>query len=315
LRRLHVPVATAIDGIVLLDKAPGLSSNEALQQVKRLFRARKAGHGGSLDPLASGMLPICLGEATKLAGALLEGRKCYQFVIRLGASTTTGDLEGEIVEECALPNLAADAVAATLLGFAGHREQVPPMHSALKHRGARLYELARRGIEVERPARTIHIETIELVALELPRLTVRTVCSKGTYVRTLAVDIARALGSCGYVEDLRRLWVEPFGAEPMATVESLQAAAHDRQALARWLLPPDRGVQSWPRVDLDAEAARRLLDGQAVTAAAGAASLVRTYDPAGRFLGIARRDQEGRVTARRLIADTRERRGARTPSA
>lgn len=310
-----MPVATAIDGIVLLDKAPGLSSNEALQQVKRLFRARKAGHGGSLDPLASGMLPICLGEATKLAGALLEGRKCYQFVIRLGASTTTGDLEGEIVEECALPNLAADAVAATLLGFAGHREQVPPMHSALKHRGARLYELARRGIEVERPARTIHIETIELVALELPRLTVRTVCSKGTYVRTLAVDIARALGSCGYVEDLRRLWVEPFGAEPMATVESLQAAAHDPRALARWLLPPDRGVQSWPRVDLDAEAARRLLDGQAVTAAAGAASLVRTYDPAGRFLGIARRDQEGRVTARRLIADTRERRGARTPSA
>lgn len=189
------------------------------------------------------------------------------------------------------------------------------MHSALKHRGARLYELARRGIEVERPARTIHIETIELVALELPRLTVRTVCSKGTYVRTLAVDIARALGSCGYVEDLRRLWVEPFGAEPMATVESLQAAAHDPRALARWLLPPDRGVQSWPRVDLDAEAARRLLDGQAVTAAAGAASLVRTYDPAGRFLGIARRDQEGRVTARRLIADTRERRGARTPSA
>jgi tRNA pseudouridine55 synthase len=310
-----VPVATAIDGIVLLDKAPGLSSNEALQQVKRLFRARKAGHGGSLDPLASGMLPICLGEATKLAGALLEGRKCYEFVIRLGASTTTGDLEGEIVEECALPNLAADAVAATLLRFAGHREQVPPMHSALKHRGARLYELARRGIEVERPARTIHIETIELVALELPRLTVRTVCSKGTYVRTLAVEIARALGSCGYVEDLRRLWVEPFGAEPMATVESLQAAAHDPRALARWLLPPDRGVQSWPRVDLDAEAARRLLDGQAVTAAAGAASLVRTYDPAGRFLGIARRDQEGRVTARRLIADTRERLGARTPSA
>jgi tRNA pseudouridine55 synthase len=308
-----MPVATAIDGIVLLDKAPGLSSNEAMQQVKRLFRARKAGHGGSLDPLASGMLPICLGEATKLAGALLEGRKCYEFVIRLGAGTTTGDLEGEIVEECALPNLAADAVAATLLGFAGHREQVPPMHSALKHRGTRLYELARRGIEVERPARTIHIETIELVALELPRLTVRTVCSKGTYVRTLAVDIARALGSCGYVEDLRRLWVEPFGAEPMASVESLQAAADDPQALARWLLPPDRGVQGWPRVDLDAESARRLLDGQAVTAAAGAASLVRTYDPAGRFLGIARRDQEGRVTARRLIADTRARLTPRAP--
>ena len=302
-----MPVATAIDGIVLLDKAAGLSSNEALQQVKRLFQARKAGHGGSLDPLASGMLPICLGEATKVAGALLDGRKCYEFVICLGASTTTGDLEGELVEECPVPNLTADAAAATLASFVGHREQVPPMHSALKHRGARLYQLARRGIEVERAARAIHIRTLELVALEPPRLTVRAVCSKGTYVRTLAVEIARALGSCGYVADLRRLWVEPFGAEPMATLDALHAAAHDAQALARWLLPPDRGVQGWPRVDLDAEAARRLLDGQAVTAAAGAASLVRTYGPAGRFLGIARRDQEGRVTARRLIADTRER--------
>jgi tRNA pseudouridine55 synthase len=309
-----MPVATDIDGIVLLDKAPGLSSNDALQQVKRLFRARKAGHGGSLDPLASGMLPICLGEATKLAGALLDGRKCYEFVIRLGARTTTGDLEGEVVEELAVPALTPADTALTLAGFVGRREQVPPMHSALKHRGARLYELARRGIEVERPPRTIDIDAIELRALEEARVTVRAICSKGTYVRTLAEDIAQAVGTCGYVEDLRRLWVEPFDTEAMATLEILQAAAGEREALARWLLAPDRGVQSWPRIDLDAEDARRLLDGRSVKAAAGAEgeTLVRMYGPAGRFLGIARRDSEGLVTPRRLIADTRERLGERT---
>jgi tRNA pseudouridine55 synthase len=304
-----MPAATAIDGIVLLDKPTGLSSNEALQQVKHLFRARKAGHGGSLDPLASGMLPICLGEATKLAGALLEGRKCYEFVIRLGASTTTGDLEGEFVTECAVPVLGEAAVASTLGAFIGRREQVPPMHSALKHRGARLYELARRGIEVERPARTIQIDSLELCALEPALVSVRAVCSKGTYVRTLAVDIAQALGSCGYVEDLRRLWVEPFATEPMVTLELLHSVGNDPQALTKWLLPADRGIESWPRVDLDADDTRRLLDGQAVIAPGGAPleGLVRTYGPAGRFLGIARRDEQGRVTPRRLIADTRAR--------
>jgi tRNA pseudouridine55 synthase len=188
------------------------------------------------------------------------------------------------------------------------------MHSALKHRGARLYELARRGIEVERPPRTIDIDAIELRALEEARVTVRAICSKGTYVRTLAEDIAQAVGTCGYVEDLRRLWVEPFDTEAMATLEILQAAAGEREALARWLLAPDRGVQSWPRIDLDAEDARRLLDGRSVKAAAGAEgeTLVRMYGPAGRFLGIARRDSEGLVTPRRLIADTRERLGERT---
>jgi tRNA pseudouridine55 synthase len=311
-----MPVATAIDGIVLLDKPPGLSSNDALQRVKRLFGARKAGHGGNLDPLASGMLPICLGEATKLAGEMLAGRKCYEFVIRLGERTTTGDLEGEFVEQRTVPHLTPGAVTAALSGFVGRIEQVPPMHSALKHRGARLYELARRGIEVTRAPRTIDIHALELRELAAPRLTVRTICSKGTYVRTLAESIAEALGSCGHVEDLRRLWVEPFEAQPMATLETLQAAAHDPAALNHWLLPPDRGVESWPRVDLDADDARRLLDGQSVSGSAvpGGATLVRIYGPAGRFLGIARRDGQGRVTPQRLIADTRERLAPRAPS-
>jgi tRNA pseudouridine55 synthase len=311
-----VPAVGAIDGIVLLDKAPGLSSNDALQRVKRLFGARKAGHGGNLDPLASGMLPICLGEATKLAGAMLSGRKSYEFVIRLGARTTSGDLEGEVVEECTVPVLTSAGVVSTLAGFLGRTEQVPPMHSALKHRGARLYELARRGIEVERPPRAIDIETLELRELAVPNLTVRAVCSKGTYVRTLAQDIAEALGSCGYVEDLRRLWVEPFATESMATLEALEAAAPDAAALSQWLLPPDRGIESWPRVDLNAEDTRRFLDGQSVTAGAhtDGDTLVRTYGPAGRFLGIARRDEQGRVTPRRLIAHTLERLAARAPS-
>jgi tRNA pseudouridine55 synthase len=302
-------VDTAIDGIVLLDKPPGWSSNDALQRVRRLLGARKAGHGGNLDPLASGMLPICLGEATKLAGAMLAGRKCYEFVTRLGARTTTGDLEGEVIEEGEVPALTSEGVASALARFVGRLEQVPPMHSALKHRGARLYELARRGIEVERTPRMIDIQALELRELAPPCITVRTICSKGTYVRTLAQDIARALGTCGYVEDLRRLWVEPFDTEAMVALETLEVAARDAVALRRWLLPPDRGVESWPRVDLDAEDTRRLLDGQSVTAAAGLAgdTLVRMYGPAGRFLGIARRDEHGRVTPRRLIADVRER--------
>jgi tRNA pseudouridine55 synthase len=305
-----------VDGIVLLDKPAGLSSNGALQRVKHLFGAHKAGHGGNLDPLASGMLPICLGEATKLAGTMLSGRKCYEFVIRLGARSTTGDLEGELIESGEIPELTLESVADALGHFVGRREQVPPMHSALKHKGARLYELARRGIEVERTPRVIDIDALELRELAPPHLTIGAICSKGTYVRTLAQDIAAALGTCGYVEDLRRLWVEPFDAEPMAALEVLEASARDPQALRHWLLPPDRGVESWPRVDLDAEEARRLLDGQPVHAAAGGAgdTMVRTYGPAGRFLGIASRDHDGRVTPRRLIADVRERLPARAPA-
>ncbi len=303
-----MPVATPIDGIVLLDKPAGLSSNEALQRVKHLFGARKAGHGGNLDPLASGMLPVCLGEATKLAGAMLAGRKCYEFRIRLGLGTTTGDLEGDVVERQAIPALAATGTRAVLEGFVGQREQVPPMHSALKHRGTRLYELARRGIEVPRPPRAIDIHALELGELTALGLSLRVICSKGTYVRTLAQDIAHALGTCGHVVYLRRAWVEPFDAEPMATLEALHAAAHDPAALRQWLLPPDRSVQSWPRMDLDAEDTRKLLDGQSVTTSASVpdASLVRMYGPAGRFLGIAQSDAQGRVRPRRLIASERD---------
>jgi len=308
-----VPPAHAVDGIVLLDKPAGLSSNAALQQVKRVFGARKAGHGGSLDPLASGMLPICLGEATKLAGPMLAGRKCYEFELHLGLETTTGDLEGEVVgEPRAVPPLSVAAARSIVAAFVGRREQVPPMHSALRHKGARLYELARRGIEVDRAPRAIEIDAFELLELEGQRLTLRVTCSKGTYIRTLGQDLAAALGSCGYIDGLRRLWVEPFAAEPMVTIETLQAHADDRGALERWLLPPDRGVESWPRVDLGAEDARRVLDGQALVlpVPCGNEVAVRLYGPSGTFLGIAQRDEQGRLAPRRLIASQRTRLGS-----
>ncbi len=309
-----MPAGHYIDGIVLLDKPVGMSSNAALQEVKRAFRARKAGHGGSLDPLASGMLPICLGEATKLAGPMLAGRKCYQFQLHLGVQTATGDLEGEIVGKQPVPQLTREALQRALTAFIGRREQVPPMHSALRHQGARLYELARRGIEVERPPRDIEIGSFELLGLDESRLTLQVTCSKGTYIRTLGQDLATALGTCGYIDRLRRLWVEPFDAEAMVTIEGLQANAAHPAGLERWLLPLDRGIESWPRVDLDADATRRMLDGQVLElhAAPRGEANVRLYGPAGQFLGIAQRDEQGRLAPRRLIANPRDRIVARS---
>ncbi len=225
-----------LDGIVLLDKPLGLSSNDALQRVKRLFGARKAGHSGSLDPLASGMLPICFGKSTRLSATLLDARKCYRFTIHLGTRTSTGDREGEIVQDCAVPQLDAAAIEAALAGFRGPQMQIPPMYSALKHQGRRLYELARKGIEVEREPRPIRIDELQLEGWNSLELALRAVCSKGTYVRVLAEDIARALGSCGHVAVLRRLWVEPYGEEQMVSLQALEAEP-DWPARDRWCLP------------------------------------------------------------------------------
>ena len=312
-----MPELHSLDAIVLLDKPAGLSSNAALQQVKRLLGARKAGHGGSLDPLASGMLPICLGEATKLAGPMLAGRKHYEFRLHLGAETSTGDLEGAIVGHQPVPRLTPESIRRVLSTFIGRRTQIPPMHSALRRRGARLYELARRGIEVDREPRLIEIDVFELVSLEEHSLTLRVTCSKGTYIRTLGQDAAAALGTCGHVEHLRRLWVEPFAGEPMVKLEELERLHANPVELRRWLLPLDRGIESWPRVDLDAEEARRMLDGQALDLPRFAAdeAAIRIYGPAGQFLGIAHRDAHGRITPRRLIASERERISHTFPSA
>lgn len=292
-----------INGIVLLDKPLGLSSNAALQRVKHLFGAAKAGHSGSLDPLASGMLPICLGEATKIAGHLLDSRKCYAFTLLLGARTATGDSEGEVVERLPVPEIDEVKVRAVLASFLGPQMQVPPMYSALNYQGQRLYALARKGIEVERPPRPIEILEIDFEAFHSSAVTVRVVCSKGTYVRVLAEDIAKALGTCGHVTALRRLWSAPFTDEPMVSLDTLTAQKEQGASLDRYILPLERALAGWQRVDLDNSQADRLLHGQRLRLPAGTpAAAVCIYGPDGRFLGIGEVDPAGLLKPQRLIS-------------
>ena len=288
-------------GIVLLDKPVGLSSNAALQRVRRLFGAAKAGHAGSLDPLATGMLPICLDEATKIAGEILSSRKRYRFAIALGVRTATGDAEGEVIERAAVPRLEPGALEALLAGLLGPQRQVPPMYSALKREGRPLYELARAGKSVEREARPIEIYELTLLGMNPGQVELATVCSKGTYVRVLAEDIARALGTCGHVAALRREWVAPFEHEPMHTLEALE---RDGPAgLAEVLLPADRPLGHLPAVHLDAGRAERVRHGQPVPVALAASGKARLYDARGGFMGIGEL-VPGEVRPRRLLADT-----------
>ncbi len=291
------------DGILLLDKPLGLSSNAALQRVRRLFGRVKAGHVGSLDPLASGMLPVCLGEATKVAGDILAGRKCYRFTIALGTATATGDAEGVPVAHAAVPELAVEAVRALLARFEGEHTQIPPMYSALKKGGTPLYRLARAGVTVERSARTVTLHGLRLLELGADALELETVCSKGTYVRVLAEDIARALGTCGHVSALRRLYVEPFEGAAMATLGELEALPE--RARAGQLLPADRALQHLPAVTLDAEEVRRLRLGQALACEAAPAARVRVY-AAGAFVGLGTIEAPGLLRPKRLIVSPPE---------
>jgi tRNA pseudouridine55 synthase len=285
-------------GILLLDKPRGLSSNAALQRVRTLFGREKAGHVGSLDPLATGMLPICLGEATKVAGEILAGRKCYRFTVTLGARTATGDTEGEVTERALVPPLERLQVESVLARFMGAGQQVPPMYSALKRDGQPLYRLARAGVTVERPPRSIEVSRLRFLALESQVLELEVLCSKGTYVRVLAEDIARALGTLGHVSVLRREYVEPFEREAMHTLESLA----ETRARGEWpLLPLDSPLGHLPAVHLEPEKVWRLCQGQTVTVAdAPLATRVRLYDEV-RFLGIGETDAAGAVRPRRLL--------------
>jgi tRNA pseudouridine55 synthase len=288
-------------GILLLDKPVGLSSNAALQKVRRAYGAAKAGHVGSLDPLATGMLPICLDEATKVAGDVLEGRKCYRFEVTLGRRTATGDAEGDVVETRAVPQLVRSAVGEVVAAFVGQRQQVPPMYSALKRDGQPLYRLARAGIEVERAPRDIEIGQISLLQLDAATLEIDTLCSKGTYVRSLAQDIASALGTCGHVTRLRRVYVEPFENEPMISLEAVEAACEKGQMPP--LIAADRALPQLPSVALTAAAAARVALGQAVDVAeCGVAGRVRLHDERGRFLGIGEASGTGVVQPRRLFS-------------
>ena len=290
-----------MNGILLLDKPLGMSSNAALQRVRRLLGGCKAGHAGSLDPLATGMLPLCLGEATKIAGEILSNRKRYRFTVALGARTATGDREGPVVEEAPVPPRWQEGLQAALRGFHGPGRQVPPMYSALKRDGQPLYRLARAGVTVERAPR--EIEIFELAPLSQTEAAVEldVLCSKGTYVRTLAEDIARALGTCGHVTALRRSWVEPFEAEQMQTLEAVTLAS-EQGALA--LLPPDRPLEHLPAVALEAWQADRIGHGQEVVLVRSPPpGRVRLYDPGKRFLGLGESDGRGMVRPRRLFTE------------
>jgi len=298
-----------ISGILLLDKPAGLSSNGVLQRVRRLLGAKKAGHVGSLDPLATGMLPICLGEATKVAADIVSGRKLYRFTIALGMRTTTGDVEGSAVEIAPVPPFEPAHVEEVLRRFHGRQMQIPPMYSALKRDGKPLYKLARAGIEVERAPREIEIFALSLLRMaptpcgsEPPLLELEVLCSKGTYVRTLAEDLSRALGTLGHVRVLRRLYVEPFDRQPMQTLEAITAACESGKQPV--ILPPDAALGHLVAVSLDARMCAQVLHGQVVTVPqAIQAGRVRLYDEAGTLLGIGESDGSGTVRPRRLFND------------
>jgi tRNA pseudouridine55 synthase len=299
------PKGRDVRGLLLLDKPGGMTSNRALQRVKRLFQAAKAGHTGSLDPLATGMLPICFGAATRLCGYLLEARKTYRVTACLGVATDTADADGEIVRrvETAPPERAN--VDAALRRFVGEIEQIPPMYSALKQGGVRLYDLARSGISVERAARRVSIDSLDLVELDWPELTLTVCCSKGTYVRTLVEDIAAALGTVGHVRELRRLHVEPFAGEPMTTLDALEAsaAAGGLDELDGRLLPLDKALPHWPAVHLQAAAAARLAHGQPVAAEASwEATRVRVYAEGDDLLALAEVTADRRLVPLRVFA-------------
>jgi tRNA pseudouridine55 synthase len=295
-----VKTASPGNGILLLDKPLGLSSNAALQKTRRMLGADKAGHVGSLDPLASGMLPICLGEATKIAGDILSGRKLYRFTVALGTRTATGDTEGGVVETAAVPDFDESQLDRVLLQFHGNQTQIPPMYSALKRDGQPLYKLARAGIEVERAARDIEIFALTRRAWSVSQLELEVLCSKGTYVRTLAEDIAKALGTCGHVRSLRRVYVEPFNEAPMDTLESI-ASALEAGSFPR-ILPADAPLQHMAAVRLDSRATEKMLHGQPVTAEdGGKAGRVRLYDAEGAFIGIGESDGAGSVRPKRLF--------------
>jgi tRNA pseudouridine55 synthase len=290
-----------ICGILLLDKPLGVSSNAALQRVRRLLRADKAGHVGSLDPLATGMLPICLGEATKIAGDILSGRKRYRFAIALGSRTATGDVEGAVVETLPVPDFDEAALEAVLQRFRGRTSQVPPMYSAIKRDGQPLYKLARAGVEVERKPRDIDIAELTVMARSGARLELEALCSKGTYIRVLAEDIARALGTCGHVAELRRLSVEPFESAAMQTMEEVTARAERGEEPV--LIAPDLAIPHLPPVHLSATGAARVLHGQAAAVPAEVApGRVRLYDAQGHFFGLGEADGFGQVQPRRLFA-------------
>ncbi|MEI6719296.1 MAG: tRNA pseudouridine(55) synthase TruB [Betaproteobacteria bacterium] len=289
-----------VSGVLLLDKPVGISSNHALQAAKRLYRAEKAGHAGTLDPLASGLLPVLLGDATRFSGFLLNAEKGYRADVRLGAKTTTGDAEGEVLERRPVHAGQAEVVA-VISRFLGPQAQIPPMYSALKRNGQPLYELARRGEIVEREPRNIEIFRLELQSWEPEKLVLDVSCSKGTYIRTLAEDIGEALGCGAHLGGLRRTATGAFRIEEAVSLDTLEALPEDqRDTLLR---PVDVVLTQLPEVALEEGLAGRFCHGQTVTLASVPHGVSRVYTPSGRFLGLGEDGGGGRLVPKRLLAE------------
>lgn len=292
-----------VNGILVLDKPIGITSNEALQRVKRLYQAQKAGHTGSLDKPARGVLPICLGEATKLSGFLLDSDKKYVTRCQLGTTTSTGDASGKMIEQRPVGNITSQQLEKILEEFRGEILQVPPMYSALKHKGERLYKLAYQGIEVDREARPVNIYELSLINLNDSCFEIFVSCSKGTYIRTLVEDIGHKLGCGAHVTDLQRTTAGPFSRECMHSMQELEVAAEQGlESLDKFLQPSDSAVADFTSVCLVESVAYYLQQGQPVMVPGSPTTgYVRIYTEVGDFLGMGEILDDGRVAPRRML--------------
>jgi len=305
-RRKRKPHERDVHGILLLDKPAGITSNDALQKIKRLYRAARAGHTGSLDKPATGMLPLCLGEATKISSYLLNADKTYVAVAKLGEVTSTADAEGEILETRQVPEFNQQQLEKVIAQFVGDIEQVPPMYSALKVDGQRLYKLAYQGLEVERKSRPVTIHQVDLLHFDKDSFAIQVRCSKGTYIRTLVEDIGQALGCGAHVNSLRRLSTGPFNEAQMVSMETIENLAKEEEegdaALDRLLVPGDSALEHLAEVNLSEEMTYYLCLGQAVSVPqAPTDGLVRIYDHNRAFIGIGTILDDGRVAPKRLL--------------
>jgi len=296
-------VRRAVSGIILLDKPRGFTSNAALQKVRWLLNAEKAGHTGSLDPLATGVLPLCFGEATKFSQYLLEADKGYETVAQFGVKTTTADAEGDVVERKPV-DVSLQQIEALLPQFRGDLQQVPPMYSALKRDGQPLYKLARAGEVVEREPRSVTIARLDLLSFEADRARLAVSCSKGTYIRTLVEDLGQALGCGAHVAELRRTQAGPFDLTQTVSLEELERVHTEggAEAVDAFLKPVDSGLDHWPLLQLSEHSAFYWLHGQPVRAPqAPKFGMLRVQDHRGRFIGIGEVSEDGRIAPRRLI--------------
>ncbi|MCC5791984.1 MAG: tRNA pseudouridine(55) synthase TruB [Legionellaceae bacterium] len=295
------PKKRSINGILLLNKAQGISSNKALQQAKSLYTARKAGHTGSLDPLATGMLPLCFGEATKFSQFLLDADKRYQAVACLGIKTDTADALGQIIAQVTRFSVSQERLLACLADFRGSIQQVPSMYSALKHQGRPLYRYAREGVVIERAARTIHIHQLDLLAFDGVHFSLDVTCSKGTYIRNLVEDIGEALGVGAHLTALHRQYTAGFAQEPMLNLAELaQLSESERDAL---LLPMDRAIDWMPECELSSEQSLLLRQGREISLPSLREQvLYRLYDSEAQFIGIGQALSRDALKAHRLIA-------------